>query len=79
MPVTISNENRFIHTNALLDRGSDATLLKRETATKLGFKGSTKRLTVTNALLKTTQFDSKLVNFVIPSASYPDKIKIQNT
>ena len=34
--------------------GFDVALLKREIATKLGLKGSTKRLTVTNTLLKTT-------------------------
>ena len=54
VPVTISNGNRFIHTHALLDMGFDVALLKREIATKLGLKGSTKRLTVTNTLLKTT-------------------------
>ena len=63
VPVTISNGNRFILRNALFDTGSNATLLKREIATKLGLKGSTKRLTVTNTLLKTTEFHSKLVSF----------------
>ena len=77
-PVTISNGNRFIRTNALLDTGSDTTLLKPEFATKLGLRGRTKRLIVTNALLKTTELDSKLVSFEISSASHPDKIKIQN-
>ena len=41
-------------------------------------KGSTKRLTVTNAFLKTTGFNSKLVSFELSSASHPDKIKPQN-
>ena len=40
VPVAISIGNRFIHTNVLPDTGSDATLLKREIATKLGLKGS---------------------------------------
>ena len=71
MPVAISNGNRFIRTNALLDTGSDATLLKQEIATKLGLKESTKRLTVTNA-------DSELVGFEISSASHSDTIQIQN-
>ena len=78
VPVIISNGNRFIRTNALLDTGSDTTLLKPEFATKLGLRGRTKRLIVTNALLKTTELDSKLVSFEISSASHPDKIKIQN-
>ena len=30
MPVVISNGNRFVHANALVDTGSDTTLLKRE-------------------------------------------------
>ena len=79
VPITISNGNRFVSTNALLDTVSDATLLKREIATKLSLmKGSTKRLIVTNALLKTTDFDSKLVSFEISLASHPDTINIQN-
>ena len=41
-------------------------------------KGSTKRLTVTNAFLKTTGFNSKLVSFELSSASHPYKIKPQN-
>ena len=40
---------------------------------KLGLKGS---LSITNVLLKTTAFYSKLVNFEISSASHPDKIKM---
>ena len=34
--------------------------------------------TATKTLLKTTEFDSKLVNFEISSASHPENIKIQN-
>ena len=78
VPLTISNGNRFVHTNGILDTGSDATFLKREIAAKLDLKGSIKRLTVTKALLKTTEFDSKLVNFDLSSAFHPDKTKIQN-
>ena len=76
--VTISNRNRFIHTNALLDTGSDATLLNREIPAKLDLKESTIRLTVTNTFSKTTEFDSKLVSFEVSSASHADKIKKQN-
>ena len=57
MPVTISNRNRFIHTNALLDTGSDATLLREI----IGLKISAKHLTVTKALLKTREFRFELV------------------
>ena len=78
MPVIISNKNHFIRTNALLDTSSNATVLKREIPTKIGLKESIKCLTVTNVLLKTAEFDSKLVSFEISSASHPDKIKIQN-
>ena len=34
--------------------------------------------TATNTLLKTTEFDSKLVNFEMSSASHPENIKLQN-
>ena len=78
VPVTNSNGNRIIRTNTLINIGFDATPLKREISTKLDLKGSIERLTVTNAFLKTTGFNSKLVSFELSSASHPDKIKTQN-
>ena len=35
IPITISNGTKYIQTNALLDTGSDATLLKGDIAKKL--------------------------------------------
>ena len=44
-------------------------------AVRLGLKGSSKRLAITNALLKTSELDSKLVNLDISSVSHPNKTK----
>ena len=55
IPVTISNKNRSIRTNALLDNGSDATLLTQDIVEQLDLKGKSRRLFVNNAVLKKNQ------------------------
>ena len=44
IPIIISNGTKYIKTNALLDTGSDATLLKSEIAKKLRLNGDYKNL-----------------------------------
>ena len=39
MRITISNGTKYIKTNALLNTGSEATLLKSDAAKKLGLNG----------------------------------------
>ena len=77
IPVTISNKNRSIRTNTLLDNGSNATLLTQDIVEQLDLKGKSRRLSVNNAVLKKSEVESKLVNFDL-SDSHPNKLKIEN-
>ena len=56
IPITISNGTKYVKTNALLDKGSDATFLKSDIAKKLGLNGVYKTLRITNAVSKTSEF-----------------------
>ena len=78
IPVTISNKNRSIRTNALLDNGSDATRLTQDIVEQLDLKGKSRRLSINNAVLKKSEVESKLVNFDLSSDSHPNKLKLEN-
>ena len=54
IPVTTSKGTKYIKTNALLETDSDATLLKSDTAKKLGLNSDHKNLQMTNAISKTS-------------------------
>ena len=55
IPISILNGTKYIKTNALLDTGSDATLLKGDIAKILGLNGDYKNLRITNAISKTSE------------------------
>ena len=78
IPITISNGTKYIKTNALLDTGSDATLLKGDIAKKLELNGDYKNLRITNAISKTSELESKHVSFKVSSESHPNFIDIEN-
>ena len=64
--------------NALLDSGSDSTLVTKTIADKLKLEGKSQTLTMSNAVCSSTKTISKLVNFHIFSPSHPSKIPISN-
>ena len=68
----------IIKTNAILDTGSDATLIRQDVARKLNLQGSSRKLEITNVFLDSSHFNSKLVNFKISSSSHPKAIEITN-
>ena len=59
IPVKLSNGNTFIETNALLDRGSDTTLSRKD----VDLKGKQEKLSVTSVLSKSHNIDSATVSF----------------
>ena len=69
IPVKLSNGHTFIETNALLDCGSDTTLLRKDVAQRLTLKGKQKKFRVTSALLNSHNIDSATVSFDISSKS----------
>ena len=46
VPVTVTNGNRSLHVNALLDDASTKTYINADVAAKLGLQGTTERVTV---------------------------------
>ena len=69
IPVKLSNGHTFIETNALLDCGSDTTLLRKDVAQRLSLKGKQKKLRVTSTLSNSHNIDSATVSFDISSTS----------
>ena len=61
IPVKLSNGHTFIETNALLDCGSDGTLLRKDVAQRLNLKGKQEKLSVTSVLSKSYNIDSATV------------------
>ena len=76
--VFASNGETCVQTTALLDSGSDATLISESLANKLQLSGITKDIALTNVLSMTNKFPSKLVNFSISWGSHPEQLPITN-
>ena len=69
LSLKLSNGRTFIETNALLDWGSDTTLLRKDIAQRLNLKGKQEKLSVTSALSRSHDIDSATVSFDISSTS----------
>ena len=69
IPIAVSNGETSIKVNALLDTGSDTTLIKSSLADKLNLSGKSQTMRISNVLTKKQTFKSKAVNFSISSAS----------
>ena len=78
IPVILKSGETCIRTNALLDTGSDATLVRSDIANSLKFEGVTQDLKIANAVLNPNPLQSKLVSFQIYSDSQPDPFTITN-
>ncbi|XP_066912482.1 uncharacterized protein, partial [Clytia hemisphaerica] len=69
IPIAVSNGEIKIKVNALLDTGSDTTLIKSSLASKLNLSGKSQTMRISNVLTKKQSFKSKSVNFTISPAS----------
>ena len=78
IPVILKSGETCIRTNALLDTGSDATLVRSDIANYLKLDGVTQNLKIANAVLNQKPLQSKLVSFEIYSDSQPDPFTITN-
>ena len=76
--VNISNNNRPVTVNALLDSGADSTIIDKEVVTKLGLQGINCKLNLSSAISATKTLPSKLVSFQLSSSSHPNPIKLSN-
>ena len=81
VPVTLTNSSRDIevHTNALLDTGSDTTLIRKDITDKLKLTGIRRTMNISNAVTNTRKISSQLVNFIItPQTSKCDCFNIDD-
>ena len=76
IPVKLSNGHTFIETNALLDCGSDTTLLRKDIAQRLNLKGKQEKLSVTSALSRSHNIHSAAASFDISSRSVSGSTQI---
>ena len=70
LPIYVSNGTRSVRVNALLDSGSNSTLVTKVLANKLKLTGEDQPLTLLNAVYMSTRTMSKLMNFQISSPSH---------
>ena len=63
VPVIIKNGNKSVTNNALLDSGSDVTLINKDLASKLNLSGDSKVPNICNAILEVSKFECKPVKF----------------
>ena len=69
VPVTLTSSRRDIevHTNALLDAGSDTPLIGKDIAGKLKLTGIRMTMNISNADTNTRKLSAQVVNFIITS------------
>ena len=60
-----SRRNIEVHTNALLDTGSDITLIRKDIADKLKLNGIRRTINISNSVTNTRKISSQVVNFII--------------
>ena len=65
VPVKLMNKDIVVEINALLNTGSDSTLLRSDIATKLQFKGEDRKLNIGSALSHRKNVNSKIVTIVV--------------
>ena len=78
IPLKISNGSKTLDVNALLDSGSDATLITSKLAHQLQLKGEMKQLNISNAISKSVAVKSKLVTFSISLRHHPEHLQVHN-
>ena len=79
IPVTVIHGENTTVVNALLDSGSDTTLITSEIAKILKLKGKQRNLNITSAISTSVSVTSTLVEFSICSTHHPDQIEVKNT
>ena len=78
IPVDVTMNGKTFKANALLDAGSDATLITKDLADKLCLKGPKQILRFMNAITSSKTISSNLVSFSLSSPSHPQYITVKN-
>ena len=78
LPVKVSNESQTVEVNALLNAGSDTTIITSKLADQLKIKGVKKDLNVSSAISEPVTVVSRLVNFSLSSKNHPKLLEVKN-
>ena len=78
IPVDVAMNGKTFKANALLDAGSDATLIIEGLADKLCLKGPKQNIHFVNTITSSKAITSNLVNFSLSSPSHPQYIAVTN-
>ena len=76
VPITLISNSCCLDTNALLDSGSDITLIHKDIVKNLGLKGEKREISVSGATLQTEKIKSGLINVNIISEDSSNQIQL---
>ncbi|CAH8613476.1 unnamed protein product [Schistosoma rodhaini] len=76
VPVRLHGPTGHVDTYALLDNGSDSTLLLSDVAKQVGISGTVTRLSISSVIGASSQ-NAELINFEIESLDKTNRIKIE--
>ncbi|CAH8678922.1 unnamed protein product [Schistosoma haematobium] len=76
VPVRLHGPTGYVDTYALLDNGSDSTLLLSDVAKQVGISGAVTRLNISSVIGASSQ-NAELTNFEIESLDKTNRIKIE--
>ena len=77
LPVNASNGSQTVEVNALLDAGSDTTIIASKLADELQIKEVKKDLNISSARAKPVTVVSRLVNFSLSSKHHPNQLEVK--
>ena len=78
LPVKVYNRSQIVQVSALLDAGSDSTLITSKLAEQLQIKGVKKDLDISSAISEPVTVVSKLVSFSLSSKHHPNLLEFEN-
>ena len=76
VPITLIGNSYCLDTNALLDSGSDTTLIHKDIVKKLGLKGEKREISISGAISETEKIKSKLINVNITAEDTSNQIQL---
>ena len=76
LPVTLKHSNKTVTVDALLDSGSDTTIISENVAHYLGLQGEERQVELKSVILKTVHFNIKIVSFEIVADNGNSNINI---
>ena len=77
VPITLINDSYSIETNALLDNGSDTTLIRTDIVKRLQLKGEKRDINVSGAISQPETIQSELVNVTVRSSTSNNTVQLK--